>query len=132
MYGSQCCRRRSHQTEERGGGSMTRVSRLALLLAVALGWLWPAGVAAQGQKGAIAGTVTDNTKAVLRGAQVSVEPQAVNVASDEQGQFFINDLNPGSYTVTITYVGFAKFEKMVDVGAGQRVTLDAQLEVQSQ
>src|SRR5580700_10249889 len=110
---------------------MTRVSRLALLLAVALGWLWPAGVAAQGQKGAIAGTVTDNTKAVLRGAQVSVEPQAVNVASDEQGQFFINDLNPGSYTVTITYVGFAKFEKMVDVAAGQRVTVDAEMQVQS-
>jgi TonB-dependent receptor len=111
---------------------MIRVFRLAVFLAVLVGCVWPAAVLGQGAKGAIAGTITDNTKAVLRGAQVSLDPQGGNVATDEQGQFFIGDLNPGSYKVTITYVGFANFEKMVDVAAGQRVTLDAQLEVQSQ
>lgn len=110
---------------------MRRVSNLAPLLLVVVGCLWPAAITAQAQKGAIAGTVTDSTKAPLRGAQVSVEPQAVNVASDEQGQFVVNDLNPGSYTLTITYVGFAKFERMVNVAAGQRVNLDAELQVQS-
>jgi len=110
---------------------MTRVSRLALLLAVVVSWLLPTAVRAQGQKGTIAGTVTDNTKAVLKGAQVSLAAQDVNVVSDEQGQFSISDLNPGSYTVTITYVGFGKFEKTVDVAAGQRVNVDAEMQVQS-
>ena len=110
---------------------MTRVSRLALLLAVVVSCLLSTAVMAQGQKGTIAGTVTDNTKAVLKGAQVSLAAQGVNVVSDEQGQFFISDLNPGSYTVTITYVGFGKFEKMVDVAAGQRVIVDAEMQVQS-
>jgi TonB-dependent receptor len=109
-----------------------RVSHLASLLAIAVSCFWPAVLAAQQQKGTIAGTVTDSSGGVLKGAQISLEPVATSLVSDVQGQFFINDLDPGSYTVTITYVGFAPFTKSVDVVANQTANVDAKLEVQSQ
>ncbi|HME00435.1 MAG TPA: TonB-dependent receptor [Terriglobia bacterium] len=87
---------------------------------------------AQAQMGAIAGNVTDPSGAVLRGAQISLESKDLNVVSGEQGLFFINDLAPGSYTLTITYVGFAPFKKTVDVAAGQTINVDAKLQVQSE
>ena len=74
---------------------------------------------AQGQKGAISGLVTDDSGAVLKGAQVTLESPVFNTVSDEQGRFYINDVAPGSYTLTISYVGFAKFEQPVNVAAGQ-------------
>jgi TonB-dependent receptor len=110
---------------------MTRISHLALLLSVAVGCLWPAAVTAQAQRGTIAGTVTDSSGAVLKGAQISLEPVGTTLVSDVQGQFFINDLDPGSYTITVTYVGFAPFTKMVDVVANQTANIEPKLEVQS-
>jgi TonB-dependent receptor len=87
---------------------------------------------AQGRSGVISGTVTDPTGAVLKGAQVSVEPLAIYVVSNEQGLFFINALAAGQYTLTITYVGFTPFTKTVDVAADQAVAVDATLQVQSE
>src|SRR5262249_6470615 len=58
--------------------------------------------------------------------------QNVDVATDVQGQFFINGLNPGTYTLTISYVGFAPFTKTVEIGDTANVSVDATLQVQSQ
>jgi TonB-dependent receptor len=87
---------------------------------------------AQGQKGAISGIVTDDSGAVLKGAQVTLESPVLNVVSDEQGRFYINDVAPGSYTLTISYVGFAKFQQPVSVSTGQVADVTAKLQVQSQ
>ena len=110
---------------------MRRVSQLVLLLSFAFGYLWPAAVRAQERKGTISGTVTDSSGGVLKGAQISLEPVGANLVSDVQGQFFINNLDPGGYTVTITYVGFASFTKSVELAANQTANVDAKLEVQS-
>jgi hypothetical protein len=87
---------------------------------------------AQGRKGAISGHVTDNSGGVLQGAQVSVEPIGISAVSDIQGQFFINALDPGTYTLTVTYVGFKTFTGKVDVASGQVANFEAKLEVASQ
>ena len=87
---------------------------------------------AQAAKGAITGHITDSSGGVLKGAQISVESQDVNVVSNEQGVFFINGLAPGSYALTISYVGLATFTKTVVVTAGQTVNVDAKLQVQSE
>ena len=87
---------------------------------------------AQGRKGSIKGRVTDSSSGVLQGAQISVEPIGVTAASDVQGEFLINDLDPGSYTITVTYVGFAKFTQTVDVTAGQAASVEAKLGLESQ
>jgi len=86
----------------------------------------------QERKGAISGRVTDSTGGVLQGAQVTVDPAGTAAVSDVQGQFLINDLAPGSYTVTITYVGFAKSTLPVNVTAGQVASVEAKLGVESQ
>jgi hypothetical protein len=87
---------------------------------------------AQTRAGTIAGRVTDSSGGVLKGAEITLQPQNVNVASDVQGQFFINGLNPGTYTLTISYVGFALFTKTVEIGDTVNVSVDATLQVQSQ
>jgi TonB-dependent receptor len=86
---------------------------------------------AQGQKGAISGIVTDDSGAVLKGAQVTLESPVFNTVSDEQGRFYINDVAPGSYTLTISYVGFTKFQQPVNVAAGQAANIEAKLKLQS-
>lgn len=88
--------------------------------------------AAQERKGGISGHVTDTSGATLVGAQVNLQPKGVSVVSDVQGQFFINDLDPGSYTLNINYIGFAAFTRKIDVAAGQVANFDAKLEVASQ
>jgi TonB-dependent receptor len=87
---------------------------------------------AQERKGGISGHVTDTSGGALVGAQVNLQPMGVNVVSDVQGQFFINDLERGSYTLTISYVGFAAYTGKVEVAAGQVANFEAKLEVASQ
>ncbi len=87
---------------------------------------------AQGQKGAVTGIVTDDSGAVLKGAQISIESKDINVVSDEQGHFFISGVDPGSYALTISYVGFAIFNDTVSVSAGQTANVEAKLQVKSQ
>ena len=89
-------------------------------------------IQAQTGRGGITGKVADSGGGVLQGAQVGVEPGEISVVSDAQGQFFVNNLSPGSYTVTITYVGFAKFTQAVTVTAGQVASVEAKLGVESQ
>jgi TonB-dependent receptor len=88
--------------------------------------------AAQGRKGTISGHVTDSSGGVLQGAEVSLEALGIKVVSDVQGQFFIRDLEPGSYTVSVTYVGFADFSQTLEVHAGKTSAVDAKLDVESQ
>ena len=112
------------------GVSMRSFCNFLFVLACSL-WLIPA-TQAQSGKGTIAGRVTDSSGGALIGAQATVEPKGVSVVSDARGQFFINDLDPGSYTVTVTYVGFEPFTQTVNVAAGQAASVDAKLDVESQ
>jgi TonB-dependent receptor len=114
-------------------GSRFAMSKiLAVLLAIVLHTIVVNSAMAQGSKGVITGRVTDSSDSVLQAAQVLVQPKGASAVSDAQGQFFINDMEPGSYTVTITYVGFAAFTKTVNVVAGQVMSVDAKLEPSSQ
>ncbi len=109
---------------------MPRFLSLFFLLASSL-WLF-SPLHAQERRGAITGHVTDSTGGALIGAQISVQSKGVTVVSDTQGQFFINNLEPAGYTVTVSYVGFKTFTQPVNVTAGQVSSLDAKLEVGSQ
>src|SRR5467141_1882032 len=88
--------------------------------------------AAQERKGSIGGRVTDNSGGVLQGAQIALQPKNVNLASNGQGEFFINDLEPGGYTLAVTYVGFKASTTEVHVVAGQTANVEVKLEVESQ
>src|SRR6266481_3116181 len=109
---------------------MRSLCSFLLVLACSLCLIPPAH--AQSGKGAITGRVTDSSGAALIGAQISVQPQGVTVVSDALGQFFINDLEPGSYTVTVSYLGFDTSKQAVNVAAGQAASVEAKLEVEAQ
>jgi TonB-dependent receptor len=81
--------------------------------------------------GSISGTVKDAAGAVLSGAQVVLQPGATIVASDAQGRYLVTNLNPGSYTLTISYVGFTTSVSTVAVTAGKATPLDVTLNVGS-
>ncbi len=83
-------------------------------------------------RGAIGGSVTDQVGAVLKGAEISVPSPALTASTNEEGRFYINDLAPGSYNLTISYVGLASFTTSVTVNAGQTANVDAQLHVANQ
>ena len=87
--------------------------------------------AAQSDKGAIAGKVSDSSGGVLQGAEVVLEPSGARAVSDSQGQFFLNNVATGHYTVTVTYVGFSALVKEIDVTAGQPTSVDAKLSLVS-
>ena len=109
---------------------MSNGKRILAALAALVAFALPA--LAQERKGSISGHVTDNSGGVLQGARIELQPIGTIAASDIQGQFFINDVTPGTLTINITYVGFKDFTKEVAVVAGQVATVDVKLEVGSQ
>jgi Carboxypeptidase regulatory-like domain/TonB dependent receptor len=87
--------------------------RLLLWLAVVASFLAvvPARLAAQGSDlGAIRGTVTDPTGAIVLKAQITITDLATNTSrkatTNSQGNFEMFGLKSGNYTVTVTADGF--------------------------
>jgi TonB-dependent receptor len=103
-------------------------SVLALLWFLALGH--PV-VLAQVDKGIIAGRVTDISGAVLQGARVELPVAALSTVSGGQGEFSFSGMAPGSYKVSISYIGFSSYVGEVTVKAGEVVRVDAVLKVAS-
>jgi TonB-dependent receptor len=83
----------------------------------------------QNGKGSITGYVTDAAGGVLQGAVVSVQPGGFSTISDNQGQFTISSLQPGEYTIEVTYSGFATFTTRMKLAANQQSTIAVQLKV---
>ena len=104
---------------------------LPVTLSLAMAFFAP-GAKAQNDKGSVAGHVTDSSGSVLQGAEVELQPTGVTVASNQQGAYYVNNLVPGTYTITVTYVGFSLFTKVINVSAGQPTTIDVKMEVTSQ
>jgi TonB-dependent receptor len=88
-------------------------------------------VFAQSGKGSLRGRVADSADAVLQGAQVELLPSAGTVTTNEQGEFTITNLNPGTYTVMISYVGFEPFTQEVTITAGKNTQLKAVIKIRS-
>jgi TonB-dependent receptor len=102
------------------------------LLALAGLFLLSPWTEAQERKGGITGKVTDTGGGILPGAKISVDPGGIDMVSDAQGEFLVTGLVPGTYKVTISYVGFATSTKSIAVAAGQIATADVQLPVASE
>ena len=81
--------------------------------------------------GSLRGTVKDSAGAVLQGARIVLDPTAAAGRSGAQGDYLIQNVKPGAYTVTISYVGFTNSVSTVVVKAGQATPLDATLAIAS-
>src|ERR1017187_3116234 len=60
-------------------------------------------------KGVISGVVTDSAGSVLQGAKIELQPQIRPITTDGQGEFTVTGVAQGTYSVAITYVGFAPY-----------------------
>jgi hypothetical protein len=111
---------------------MTR-SRIAMLFVVALAWLaLPATARAQS---AFAGVVKDATGAVLPGVTVEASSPALiekvrSVTTDANGAYKIENLRPGTYTLTFNLPGFSTVKKdAIELQSNFTSTINADLKV---
>jgi len=88
-------------------------------------------VLAQSGRGTISGRVVDSAGAVLKGAQIEIQPVGIAAVSSNQGNFTITNLPPGHYDVIVSYVGFGPFISSIVVNAGAVARVEAILKVAS-
>ena len=101
---------------------------LALSLAIAPGALAQVG----STTGAIIGTVTDNTKAVIPGVTITVSGPALmgtrTAVSGTDGGYRIPSIPPGTYTLVFELDGFGKVTRAgIEIGVGFTATINSEL-----
>jgi hypothetical protein len=84
--------------------------------------------------GAVAGSVTDQSGAVVAGATVTLTDSSTNAArtatSNGTGRYFYVDVNPGIYNVTVSKPGFETTKTQhLEVKVGASLTVDLSLQV---
>lgn len=89
---------------------------------------------AQQTMGDLLGTVSDNSGAAVPGAHVTATNNGTQISrsttSGESGDYVVNLLQPGNYSVEVSAPGFRSFKvSNVQLGAGDRLRVDAKLEV---
>jgi len=81
--------------------------------------------------GTIQGTVTDQSGAVVTGAQVVAKNKATDLSrtatSSDTGDYRFELLPVGNYTVTVSKSGFATYAQTIEILIGQTTTVNAEL-----
>ena len=110
------------------------IGTLVLVGVVAL----PAAAAAQAAStGSIAGVARDSSGGVLPGVTVEAASPALiekvrTVVTDDQGQYKIVDLRPGTYVVSFTLAGFSMVKRDgIELTSGFTAAVNADLRVGS-
>ncbi|KAA3614886.1 MAG: TonB-dependent receptor [Calditrichaeota bacterium] len=82
------------------------------------------------QTGSIEGTILDRDSEVpLAGVNIQVKGTTLGAASDESGKYVIKNLEPGTYILVFTFIGFTeKTENNVIVQAGEATKLNIALD----
>ncbi|MDX1547122.1 MAG: carboxypeptidase-like regulatory domain-containing protein, partial [Rhodothermales bacterium] len=85
------------------------------------------------QTGTIAGTLVDSeTGAPLIGASAILEGTATGAATDLDGRFLIPNVEPGTYTVVLSYIGYDPMTvRGVEVRAGETTRIDVALSAEA-
>src|ERR1700674_841631 len=97
--------------------------------------LLPAAGFAQGVSASITGTVKDASGAVLPGVTVEASSPALiekarSAVTDGTGQYRIIELVPGTYSLTVTLVGFTTIKREnIDLSGTQVVTIPIEMRV---
>lgn len=98
--------------------------RLAFLSAILL---WTITVFSQ-QETYFSCKITDLESGLpIENADVILNPSGDGGATNSIGSFFIENINPGKYTLVVSYVGYNKFEKEIEVKSGEKNEFNFQL-----
>ncbi|WP_263841621.1 TonB-dependent receptor [Salinibacter sp.] len=107
---------------------MRRLVAAALIVLMGIG---PHAAVAQdaASAGVVTGVVVEKQRgAPLPGANVTIEGTTTGTSTDLDGRYRIDDLEPGTYNLVVSFVGFQqKTVTGVDVTAGETTTLDVAL-----
>src|SRR5215469_15793555 len=103
-----------------------------VLLLVVLIFFAASPLRAQVDTGAILGTVTDQSGAVISGATVTLKNEGTNAAlatiTEQDGTYKFTPLKIGAYTVSATFKGFQKTEsRHIQVDVGAQVVVDLRM-----
>ena len=80
------------------------------------------------QTSIISGFISDSSSGeALIGANIFLQETGQGMATDLNGYYIIQDINPGKYTIMVSYVGFDMFKKKVDVNNDESMKLDINL-----
>ena len=88
---------------------------------------------AQTHRGSVRGTIYDQNRAVVRGAEIKLtnrgtgETRTTN--SDVAGEYALSSLQPGSYRLLVIASGFATFPEEFDLKVNQELRIDAWLQI---
>jgi hypothetical protein len=112
----------------------TKASASFVLLTITVLLLVPGMLFAQSAtKGAVSGTVTDASNAVVSGTPVTLrnldKGGSTQSTTNAQGVFQFELADPGNYEVVVATAGFKQFAAKVGVNNGQVTTVNVKLEV---
>jgi hypothetical protein len=99
-------------------------------------FLWAGSVSAQTFRGRVEGIVTDESKAVIAGASVTLLNVNTSIKvirqTSDTGLYLFDNVDPGTYSVSIEMSGFSKFiQENILVQSGGDVTVNAALKIGS-
>jgi hypothetical protein len=105
--------------------------RRSIFLFLGIAWIAAVAAAQTSSTGTVHGVLTDDSGAVIPAAMVSMTNTAGkhDAQSQPDGTYTFSGIQPGDYTVSVTYPGFSTFTKAVTVNAGATVQLPIQLSV---
>ena len=76
------------------------------------------------KQSAIRGRIVDNSGQTLPGATIYIESLHTGVISDINGFYTFANLNPGTYKVSVHYVGYSTVETTITVPEGATIVRD--------
>lgn len=114
---------------------MRTIKRVPGLVLLCLALMWPQHITAQtAETGALAGTISDPSGAVLSGASITATNAATGeirkALSQESGRYTVPLLAPGNYSVEVTRAGFGPVvNSAVRVNVAETARLDIVMKV---
>ena len=79
------------------------------------------------KQGTVRGRIIDASKQTLPGASIYIEKLHAGVTSDVDGFYTFPNLEPGTYTVKVSYVGYSPVELKITIPEGRTLEKDVML-----
>lgn len=76
------------------------------------------------RQGTVRGRIIDNESQNLPGASIYIEKLQTGMTSDVNGFYTLSNIEPGTYTVKVTYVGYAPVEMKLTIPADMIQTIE--------
>lgn len=106
------------------------MKRLITMLVLGFLWILPNAVKAQ-DTATLQGTITDSKGTPLAGANILLVQTSKGAATNTDGKYEIDNIDPGTYTVRVTFVGFKTITQKITLEAGATVVKDFAMESSS-